>query len=152
MEKKWLIVVASLVCFACIMLIVLSRERPRVTEEQYDAIQVGMTLVEVEEILGCAPGDYSLSGRLLPLNMQFQGEERQGRADAYKEWAGDYPDPPHENANGPNRQDAVAIRVWFDEEGKVIDKCRMGHEYTIPSLTTRIERSWLRFRSVVGAI
>lgn len=146
MGKKRLIVAASLACFASLLLVAprLLGERPRLAEEQFDTIQLGMTLKEVEKILGCKPGDYSLSTRLLPIDMRNYGEEKQRRTEPYKEWAADYPDPPHENANGPNRQDAVAIRVWFDEEGKVIDKCRMGHEYTIPSLGSRIKRFWFR--------
>ena len=146
MVKKWLIVVASLVCFACLVLVVpiLLRERPRLTEEQFGRVQLGMTLMEVEEVLGCKPDDYSLSGALLPIDMRNYGGEQQRRTEPYKEWAGDYPDPPHENDNGLNRQDAVAIRVWFDEKGKVIDKRRMGYEYTIPSLSTRIKRVWFR--------
>lgn len=145
MGKKWLILAASMGCFAALVLIVpsLLRERPRLTEEQFDRIQIGMTLMEVEEILGCEPGDYSLSGGLLPIDMYFYSE-KQRYTEPYKEWAADYPEPPHENGNGPNRQDAVAIRVWFNDEGKVSDKCRMGHEYTIPSLTTRIKRVWFR--------
>jgi hypothetical protein len=140
-RKKRLIVLTSLVCFACLVLGIslLLPGRPRLTEEQYDSIQLSMTLKEVEAILGCKPGDYSLDGRLLPIDV---GEQRRRRTEPYKEWAADYPEPPHENGNGPNRQDAVAIRVWFDEEGKAIDKYRMGYEYTIPSLITRIKRVW----------
>jgi hypothetical protein len=114
------------------------------TEEQFDRIQLGMTIREVETILRCKPGDYSLSDGLLPINMGAYGDEQQRRTEPYKEWAADYPDPSHENENGPNRQDALAIRVWFDEEGRVIDKCRMGWEYTVPSLTARIKRIWFR--------
>ena len=144
-NKRRLIAAACLLSFVCLVLVALALlpGRPRLTEEQFDMIDLGMTLEKVEEILRCKPGDYSASGRLLPIDMRAYGVEQQERREPYKEWAADYPEPPHENANGPYRQDAVAIRIWFDKDNKVIDKCRMGFEYTLPSpsLLTRIKRA-----------
>jgi hypothetical protein len=66
----------------------------------------------------------------LPIDMRFYAKEQQERRASFKEWAADMPVPRYTDANGPNRQDAIAVRVWFDEHGKVIDKCRMGYSYT----------------------
>jgi hypothetical protein len=69
-------------------------------------------------------------------------QERQERKASFKEWAADTPDPRYTDANGPNRQEAIAVRVWFDEQGKVIDKCRMAYSYMFrpPTIWDRLRR------------
>jgi hypothetical protein len=146
-RKKLLLTVGAL-SLSCAILGVLATlpGRPRLTEEQFDLIQVGMSLEEIESLLRCKPGDYTRrSGGVLPINMVHYAQEQQDRREPFKEWAADYPTAPHENANGPGRQDALAIRVWFGANGKVIDKCRMGYEYTLPSPASWFTR-WIRFR------
>jgi hypothetical protein len=108
-------------------------------------IQVGMTLADVESVLGCAPGDYSLlANGCIPVDLQFFAKEQQDRQERYQEWGADTPSPRYEDGNGPNRQDALGIRVWFDANGKVIDKCRMSYGYTAPSIATQIKRWFVR--------
>lgn len=151
--KKWVLVIAGTlgVCVAIAAVLSNLLARPRLSEEQFESIQVGQTLADVEDILGCKPGDYSAAEfALIPLDMQFQAEEKQERRESYCEWAADYPTSAPENANDPSRQRALAIRVWFDEDGKVIDKCRMGYDYAIPSTASRVMRRvayWLTLPS-----
>ena len=119
--------------------------KPRISEEQITKIQIGMTLDEVEGVLGCRPGNYTPRSHFLPIMMMkfYHRKQHEHRA-PFKEWAADLPEPRYEDDNGLNRQNAVAVRVWFDEHGKVIDKCRMGYAYTPPpsSILERINK-WL---------
>lgn len=101
-------------------------------------IQVGMSLEQVEKILGCKAGNYAYS-MLLPIDMTHYSEEQQNNPAPYREWAADTSEEPYENANGPNRRSALAVRVWFDHSGRVIDKCRMGYEYKQPTWAARIK-------------
>jgi hypothetical protein len=122
---------------------------PKITEEQVGWIQVGMTLHQVEAILGCPPGNYTYRDDFLPINMRLQSTEHQELEASFKEWAADKPEPRYVDDNGPNRQEAIGIRVWFDEDGKVIDKCRMGYAYThrTPSLWDRVKRLLAKLQS-----
>lgn len=113
---------------------------PRIDEKQVKMIQVGMTLDEVEQLLGCKPGNYA-HANLLPINMWAYSDEQRNNPAPYKEWAADTSEEPYENANGPNRHSGLAVRVWFDENGRVLDKCRMGYEYTPPTWFTRVKRA-----------
>src|SRR5579884_3018992 len=87
---------------------------PRITEEQVEKIQVGMTLEQVDAVLGCRPGNYTPRQDFLPIDIRFYEEEKQVRRASYKEWAADTPDPRYTDGNGPDRQEAIAVRVWFD--------------------------------------
>src|SRR4051794_40205069 len=113
MTKKRLIVVAGMAAFGGLVLGVLAilPGRPRLTGEQYAMIQDGMSLKGVETVLGCTPGDYSLDGGLIPDVLEFTLREQKERSIFHKDWAAD--SPPHENEIG--HQNALAIRVWFDE-------------------------------------
>jgi hypothetical protein len=115
---------------------------PKITEEQVELIQVGMSLHEVEAILDCRPGNYTYRDDFLPIDMEAYSKEQQERKANFKEWAADTPDPQYTDDNGPNRQEAIAVRVWFDADGKVIDKCRMGYSYTWrqPTLFDRLKK------------
>jgi hypothetical protein len=118
-----------------------NHETPRFVEDQYDRIAIGMTFAEVEQIFGCPPGNYAKKRDLLPINMSAYGEEKRTSRAMYREWAADTTDPLYTDGNGPNRRDALAVRVWFDDGGKVIDKCRMGYAYTQSSFFQKILRS-----------
>jgi hypothetical protein len=122
---------------------------PKITEEQVERIQVGMALHEVEAILGCPPGNYTYRDDFLPLNMRFYSTEQQELQAPFMEWAADKPEPRYVDDNGPNRQEAIGIRVWFDDDDKVIDKCRMGYSYThcTPSLWDRVRRLLAKWQS-----
>jgi hypothetical protein len=124
------------------VLVPLRVRTPRITEAQVEMIQVGMTLAEVEAVVGCRPGNYTPRKDFLPIDMGSDSKERPYHRAPYKEWAADTPDPRYEDDNGPNRQEAIAVRVWFDEQGTVVDKYRMGYSYTPPSIFARI-RIWL---------
>jgi hypothetical protein len=127
------------------LLVIAHRQLPRITEEQYTMIQVGMTHEEVEAVLGCPPGNYTTREDFLPidLDMRVYAKEQEESRAPYMEWAAHTNDPPFANGNGPHRQNALAMRVWFDERGTVIHKCRLGIEYTPESPTDPIRR-WLR--------
>jgi hypothetical protein len=147
--RRWIAVCAALLVLllACTVLAPrrsVSKIRPRITEEQVASIHVGMSLQEVEHLLGCQPGNYTCRTDFLPLNMDFASEEQRERKEIFQEWAADTCDPLYTDANGPNRQEALAIRVWFDEQGKVIDKHRMGIAYTLrpPTLWDRLN-AWI---------
>lgn len=120
------------------------RPKPRISEDQITKIRIGMTLDEVEAVLGCRPGNYTPRNDFLPIKMEFYDRKQQEHRAPFKEWAADLPEPRYKDDNGPNRQNAVAVRVWFDEYGKVIDKCRMGYAYTPPpsSIHEKIKK-WL---------
>jgi hypothetical protein len=120
----------------------LGNRSPKITEEQVEMIRVGMLLCEVEAVLGCRPGNYTYRDDFLPIDMRSYPIEQQELQLPFKEWAADEPEPRYTDANGPDRQEAIAIRVWFDERGRVVDKCRMGHSYTFrtPSLLERVKR------------
>jgi hypothetical protein len=66
----------------------------------------------------------------------------QEQKDLFKEWATDKPESRYTDASGPNRQNAIAIRVWFDENGEVADKCKIDISYTCcpPSVLDHIKR------------
>jgi hypothetical protein len=112
---------------------------PRFTEDQYRKIHVGMTRDEVETLLGCPPGDYAQGRDLLPIDIGMY--EPVIPSAPYLEWVADTTDEPYADANGPHRQDALGIRVWFDDEGRVIDKYRMGYGYSPSSPLRKALRS-----------
>jgi hypothetical protein len=147
--RRWRLLVAlvglTVVGVLAAVLMPLCVRTPRITEVQVKMIQVGMTLDEVEAVLGCSPGNYTPRKDFLPLDMSAYGKEQQNNRAPYKEWAADTPDPRYEDDNGPDRQEAIAVRVWFDEQCRVVDKCRMGYSYTAPSIIGRI-------RTLIGRI
>src|SRR6516165_10504661 len=116
---------------------------PRISEEQVEMIQVGMSLGEVEAILGCRPGNYTDNSDLLPIEMDPYSLHQQQRRKSFKEWATYLPEQPtHTDSMGRILRDSIGVRVWFDEHGKVIDKCRMGYTYHFRSISDRL-REWL---------
>src|SRR5262245_13541972 len=142
MRKKIIIGIGLVVIALIALSLWLRTNTTTISEEQVASIKVGMTLSEVEAILGCRPGNYTYRNDFLPINMSFYAKEQQDNKALFREWAADMPVPRYTDGNGPNRQDAIAVRVWFDEHGKVIDKCRMGYSYTFrqPSVWVHLKR------------
>jgi hypothetical protein len=125
---------------ACV-LIWLWRSTPKITEDQVKRIQPGMTLTEVNAILGCRPGNYTWEERFLPLGGTGQSLELQNGKDRCKVWAADKPEPRYTDASGPDRQDAIVVRVWFDENGRVVGCVVWGSDtYSPPSFRDHIRR------------
>src|SRR5262245_54377140 len=62
------------------------RPMPKFTKEQFDKIQVGMTLAEVEAVLGCKPGNHTNDEDLLSFVSRDQTHK-------YIDWAADEPKP-----------------------------------------------------------
>lgn len=132
-----LLIASSLVSLLC-------PARPRIIPEQIRLIKTGMTLQEVERVLGCKPGYYARLNDLPPIET-FGIDEDLRQSPAYWEWFADTRKPRCEDEYGPNRQEAVTVRVWFNERGEVIDRCSNRLIYTPPSITDRI-RKWFRLR------
>lgn len=142
-RRHFLWSLAALALVGSIAAVFLARPpQPRITEAQYEMIRVGMTLEEVEGVLGCQAGNYAPRKDFLPIDIGTYGNG-QLKNRAFEEWAADTDDPPYADANGPHRQEAISIRVWFDDRGRVIDKYRMGISYSPPSLVDKV-RKWLR--------
>jgi hypothetical protein len=112
-RRKLLVALAGLAVVGILasVLVPLRVRTPRITEAQVEMIRVGMTLDEVEAVLGCCPGNYTPRRDFLPIDMGAYGEEQQNNRAPYKEWAADTPDPRYEDDNGPNRQEAISVRV-----------------------------------------
>ncbi len=100
---------------------------PRFTEDQYERIQLGMTLAEVEAVLGCPPGNYA------PVDLVSMARGKQPRTD----WAADVPEPLFND-----QQRALCIHVLFDADGKVKEKHCTRMTYFPPTLLERL-RAWV---------
>lgn len=112
---------------------------PEITEEQVERIQVGMTLTEVNAILGCRPGNYTSVDHESPVWI-WEGSKVRHKY-PFKKWATDKPEPQYIDAIGPNRQVATLVYVWFDGTDRVVDKCSVDMPYTYrPSFWDRIRR------------
>jgi hypothetical protein len=96
---------------------------PKITEEQFDKIQVGMTLAEVEAVLGCRPGNHTCHHAVPNIDTNQREQD-------FKEWAADTREPRHPDAIGSQGHEAVVVKVWFDTNGRVMDKRSMGYAYT----------------------
>jgi hypothetical protein len=88
----------------------LLQPKPRIDQESYDRIKVGMTLAEVEAIIGAPPGDYGVGTG--EIEVWFTWEVKTGDvhwprlpAGERKEWLGQQ----------------HAITVWVNAAGKVVD-------------------------------
>jgi hypothetical protein len=82
---------------------------PRINQQSFEQIQVGMTVGEVVALFRVPPGNYT-DGRAKILHEEVRDGIRQGglegSSDQYKEWVGQ----------------ETAILVWLDDEGKVSRK------------------------------
>ena len=105
------------------------RKSPRdsVTPEMYERIQSGMSLVDIEQIVGLPPGDYS-PGQPFAVAAQAGGQTGlQWRNWAGKRWI---------------------ISVAFDQEGRVSHATLVERKATSP--TKDHETSWQRLRAWLG--
>jgi hypothetical protein len=94
----WLILVALLGLGACATLLPSQRPRGRITRENFDRIQEGMTEAEVQEILGGPDGYYTDR----PVIVLVEGTMFRRR------WVGD--------------EGVVTIELTFDEPRRVANK------------------------------
>jgi hypothetical protein len=76
--------------------------KPRINEESFGRIKIGMTQAQVEEIIGAPPGDYGVSKCELDV---WHSDSMRLPAWTCKQWLGQHD----------------AITVWLDAEGKVAD-------------------------------
>jgi hypothetical protein len=110
---------------------------PRFTEEQFARIHNGMTLAEVEAVLGCPPGNYSADGQLLIL-VEIE-TAKPGQVAAFgRQWACDLPG----GNRKLNEQPALGVSVHFNADGRVTDKDRVFYMYIPPTLLERL-RTWM---------
>jgi hypothetical protein len=124
MGKKRTIAVGLIAAvLASLAVVWLLPRTPRITEEQFDQIQVGMTLSEVETVLGCRPGNHTYHHGVPNIDTKQREQD-------FKEWAADTKEPRHPDAIGSQGREAVVMKVWFDANGRVMDKRSMGYAYT----------------------
>jgi hypothetical protein len=131
MRKMISIGVGLVAAAAALSLFLRPSATPTITEEQVARIHVGMSLAEVEGLLGCPPGNYTYHNDFLPIDMRDYEPELQRLQEPFREWAANTSDPQYTDAYGANWKDAIAVRVWFDKQGRVIAKFRLGHSYTL---------------------
>jgi hypothetical protein len=108
--RRWLILLVLLATApSAILWLRAARHQPRITREAYKQIQLGMSLAEVEAILGGPPGDYS--------SRKWSGEGA-----IHELWLGFMPCSP-DNLSKDWFDEDFDIRVFFSDEGLAIDKC-----------------------------
>jgi hypothetical protein len=105
MRRRILISAAVFVAITTILLggYWLLQPRPRIDEETCNKIEIGMTEREVIDLIGSPPGNYGLGEATIMHKSWIYTREPAGK----KDWL------------GPK----TAIRVVFDDDGKVRDKC-----------------------------
>jgi len=139
--RAWHIAVMAAALLTALVVWLWTRTPPKITDEQFDKIQVGMTLAEVNAVLSCTPGNHTCQ-RVFGCEPDTEHED-----DQCKEWIADKPEPRYSDQDGPDRQDAISIIVWFDRSGAVVDKLRtpISYPYCPPS-------TWEEFRRLVRTI
>src|SRR5262245_7810076 len=99
---------------------------PTVIEyDRYRQIQVGMTLKEVESVLGYPPGVYVGPEGVRPRNRLF--DDTPGEP---VEWVADRFSPVTRQHSVTETHFGMVIRVWFDENGRVARKRTVEYEYS----------------------
>jgi hypothetical protein len=118
-------VLGAVALVACGLFAWLLLPRPGVTRANYERIQEGMTLPEVEGILGGLPGNYS----------RFPDNEA-------SLWALDWADPELSLHYFRGREawvgDELAVAVWFNDQGRVRRKA--AFEVPEPTFLDRLRR------------
>ena len=100
-RRGWLLWLGLLICLGTLgLLACLGLPGPRIDQGSFEKIQTGMTQQEVENLIGCSPGNYNGRWRI------FHDGGLEGSDDRYKEWVGQ----------------EMAILVWLDGDGKVSRK------------------------------
>jgi hypothetical protein len=94
--------------------------QPRIDAERFEQILPGMTLTQIEKLIGGPPGDYT-DGQV---SITHGGLE--GSSVVYKDWVGD----------------EIGIAVRLDGEGKIIEKQSFPTGVRRPFLEKL--RRWLR--------
>jgi hypothetical protein len=130
-KRLWLALVGVL--GGVVLALWLASKGHRICEESVDKIQLGMTPPEVEQILGCPPGDYSSSELLVKFGDYIPLEIVRGITRALSEemhrielWAGD----------------SGVVLIHFDKDNRVNAK---SFSEVMPSGTFMDKiRRWLR--------
>jgi hypothetical protein len=124
-RKRWLLLVA-VALLACGSLVGLLVRRPsRITEASFERIEVGMTLSEVEALLGAPAGDH----RTGPVG--YAGHYKRKTEGTLHEWAGD----------------EAIIAVEVDRAGSIQAKHFLESASSKPGLIQRISWGWERWVS-----
>src|SRR5262245_24661650 len=113
MSKRWLIGCGALLLPGFTAFFAWQSFVPsiRINRQRFDQIQIGMTRQQVENIIGVPPGRYLSEEGIWALAYSSQGDlfiwVQQPATEA--EWLSDLGD------------EIESIRVFFDEQGKVVD-------------------------------
>src|SRR5262249_28122794 len=107
----------------------------------------GMTLAEVEAVLGCKPGNYTLCDRSPTVGLVPKLAEGTGpfwikvwTADKRGQWTPDLREPRRTNPDGFSGQEAIIVTVSFDRYGKVVDKLTQDLLYTAEPVLYHIRK------------
>jgi hypothetical protein len=114
-----LLLIALAICFW-------PKRSPRFSQEQCDAIELGMTRTQVEVVLGAPPGDYATGPVFHPYNVLWE----LGVAETEGEW----------------KSDTGRVNVGFDREGLVVWKQFEPGLILRQTWWGRV-RGWLRLRT-----
>jgi hypothetical protein len=127
MKKRRRLVFLWIACCLGLMgpLIWLASSQPRIDSETFEQIQPGMTLMQVETLVGRPPGNYT-HGQVKIIH----DAGLEGSSDYYKEWIGE----------------KIAIMVRLDQEGTVSKKECVPTWHLTRGNRTVLERLrlWLR--------
>jgi hypothetical protein len=140
MRKHWLSlgVLVSIVLAVCLTWAWWNGRQPRITEDTFNQIQPGMRLVEVEAVLGSAPGDFVSDKQIAFVDVEMvrlipqEEQPQQTSLGMPQRW---------QNNDG-------LVDVWLDEQGSVLSKrfCP-AIEVSWPSFRPRpFERLWYWLR------
>jgi hypothetical protein len=108
-------VLALAAIIVAVVIFITSPRRPMASQADCDRIEVGMSLAEVEHILGGPPGNYG-TGPSVPPPLPYGN-----RYMSWDEWQGD----------------GGMVLVQFDDDGRVFDK---AHFDLMPRQRSLIER------------
>jgi hypothetical protein len=139
MRRRKLVTAVVLVVVVAVGVFVLWPRTDRIIRENFDRIQPGMSLAEVEVILG-PPGDYT-TGPIDPWHVSVQ---RRWSADEVKWLANE------EERNAPIwTTDTAAAQVYFGPSGEAVDAIYIAWtkqaQGPVDYLLWRAERIWYHF-------
>jgi hypothetical protein len=118
--------------------------RPLITREQYNRIQPGMTLADVEAVFGVPPGDYTSSSRPPATNSgSFPEGPPHPDGATFIQWAAEACTPQLQPGGNEHVRMALGIRVYFDEQGQVASKDVTFSKYSSITALGQI-RVWVR--------
>jgi hypothetical protein len=119
---------AALILGADYLTLWLTTPKKHVTRAAFDRIQEGMTLAEVEGLIGLPPGDHRTRPTRIVWGVRgpiiFLEPATQGRKYTSMEWIGDY----------------GMICVWLDSEEKVVERAFTELRPDEPSLLDRLRK------------